>query len=70
VKRVDIYYDGSQYSLADRSPDDVKAEIDAGIASGKPYWLKVNLGLGTLREAELLITGATPVVVVGRPAEE
>jgi hypothetical protein len=59
MKRIDIVYDGIEYSLGDRDPDQLRAEINDAIRSGEPYWLTVNRGEGKPQKVTLLITAAT-----------
>jgi hypothetical protein len=56
MKRVDIKYDGTEYSIGNRDAEDVRAEIDAKLASPEAGWLAVNSGEGRLQPAQLLIT--------------
>jgi hypothetical protein len=65
VKRVDVIYGGIRYSIPNREPDDLKAEIADALTAGAPYWLAVNHGEGTLHEAELLITPGVDLSVMG-----
>ncbi|NQX37142.1 hypothetical protein [Herbiconiux sp. VKM Ac-2851] len=65
MKRVDIKYDGAEYSIGQRDIDDVQAEIDAGLASREPTWLSVNSGEGRLRTARLLITPGVSFSLIG-----
>lgn len=65
MKRVDIRYDGTDYSIGRRHIDDVQAEIDAGLASVEATWLSVNVGEGRLRKARLLITPGVSISLIG-----
>ena len=56
MKRINVVYDGAEYSLADREIDDVRAEIADALASDEPHFLVANFGAGSMRRAELLIT--------------
>jgi hypothetical protein len=56
MKRVHIKYDGTEYSIGNRDAQDVRAEIDAKLASPETGWLAVNFGEGRLQPAQLLIT--------------
>lgn len=63
MNRITIRYGDRDYSIADRSLDDVQNEITAIIESGRPGWLNVNYGEGRPTPAALLITGGTGVMV-------
>jgi hypothetical protein len=56
MKRINIVYGGTMYSVPDRELADLHAEIAAGMKSDEPSWLTVNEGEGTPRVALLLIT--------------
>jgi hypothetical protein len=72
MKRVDIKYDGGEYSIGGRHIDDVQAEIDAGLTSAQPAWLTVNYGEGRIQIARLLITpgAAFSMIGINEPDEE
>lgn len=55
MKRIDIVYGGKPYSLGGRSIESIQEEIGAAIATGVPYWIKVNSGEGRYEDAYLLI---------------
>jgi hypothetical protein len=65
VKRVNIRYDGADYSIGGRDIDDVQAEIDAGLAGGETAWLTVNSGEGRFQSARLLIAPGVHVTLIG-----
>lgn len=69
MKRIDLFYGGLRYTIADREPADLKLEIADALTSGTPYWLAVNHGEGTLHEAELLITPGVDLAVMGLDPE-
>lgn len=52
--RTTIHYDGEEYIVAQHASD-LKAEIEAILATGAPGWLRVNHGRGQLKTADLLI---------------
>jgi hypothetical protein len=64
VKRININYGGEHYTLADADPELIKAEITEALVSGKPFWLRVNHGEGTVRAADLLITAGTAISLI------
>ncbi|WP_150307240.1 hypothetical protein [Planctomonas psychrotolerans] len=61
IKRINIAYDGASYSIGNREYDEVKAEIESFVESGRPHWLRVNHGEGSFREVDLLITPSTSI---------
>jgi hypothetical protein len=65
MKRINIIYGGEQYTIADADPEQVKADIAQAITSGRPFWLRVNHGEGTVRAADLLITSGTAISLMG-----
>lgn len=67
MKRVDIYYGGQHYSVSDREPEDVMAEIAAGVASETPVWMTFNIGEGTVRPASVLLSPGVHIAVVPQP---
>jgi hypothetical protein len=64
VNRIDIVYDGKPYSLGGRSLESLQGEVGAAIASGFPYWMKVNSGEGRYADAYLLIAPGIPLAMV------
>lgn len=68
MKRIDIYYGGEHYSVGGRRLDDLRAEVEEGLAAG-PYWLAVNDGEGEMRAAYLLLTPGVPLAVIPIPDE-
>lgn len=68
MKRIDIRYGGEHYSVGGRDPDELRAEIAAGLESGMA-WLEVNDGEGAPRTAYLILTPGTPIAVIPIPDE-
>ncbi|MCS5714917.1 hypothetical protein NVV95_10170 [Herbiconiux sp. CPCC 205716] len=60
MKRIDIIYDGRDYSVADQQVGELQARISAA-QQGGPDWLEVNFGEGQVREARLLIGPGIPI---------
>lgn len=69
MKRIDIYYGGDHFSVGGRRLDDMKREIESGLAGGA-HWLEVNDGEGMKRTAFLLITPGVPLAIVPVPGED
>ncbi|TFC96196.1 MULTISPECIES: hypothetical protein [Cryobacterium] len=64
MKRVDIVYGGGQYSLGGRTLESIQNEVETALASGKPYWLRVNSGGGVFEDAYLLIVPGIPFAIL------
>jgi len=56
VKRVEILYGGTPYSLHDTTAADVRASIEQALDGSASPWLTVNQGEGQPRETSILIT--------------
>ncbi|MET1051432.1 MAG: hypothetical protein ABWX65_02220 [Mycetocola sp.] len=64
MKRLEIIYGGSKYTIPNRELADVQNEITDAIANGGQHWLEVNSGEGILEPAHLLIGSGVPIVVI------
>jgi hypothetical protein len=69
MKRIDIYYGGEHYSVGGRRFDELRAEVEAGLATGL-YWLEVNDGEGEMRAAHLLLTPGVALALIPIPDEQ
>lgn len=69
MKRIDIMYGGHQYSIGGRDLQDLKREIEEGIAANESRWLIVNDGEGHLRPAHLLLDRGIDISVIPIPDE-
>ena len=67
MNRIQISYGGRDYTIGNRSAEDVEAEIAAGIDSGEATWLDVNYGAGQPTPCRLLLTPGVPIAVVAFP---
>ena len=56
MKRVEILYGGTPYSLHDTTAADVRASIERALDGSASRWLTVNQGEGQPRETSILIT--------------
>lgn len=65
MKRIDVHYQDTRYSIGGRELADVQAEIVSYASTGG--WLLVNDGEGERRDALLWITSATPIALVPIP---
>jgi hypothetical protein len=63
VKRIDVLYGGSHYSIGGEDYDVIKAAITAA-ANGDPTWITINHGEGRPQPAELLIGPGIPVALL------
>lgn len=64
MKRIELHYGGSRYTIPNRDLGDVQKEITEAMSSGTPHWLQANSGEGILEPAYLLITAGIPIAVV------
>jgi len=64
VNRIDIVYGGRPYSLGGRTVTSIQEELATALASGRPYWLRVNSGEGRIEDAYLLICPGIPIALV------
>jgi hypothetical protein len=62
--RVFLAYEGRDYTLADRTADEVCEEIERKLASGAPAWLTVSTGEGRFQEARLLLQPGVSIAVI------
>ena len=69
MKRVNILYDGFQYSVGQADLDAVKAAIEEAYATGTARWITVNFGEGRPQPADLLVGPGIPISVVPIPAD-
>jgi hypothetical protein len=56
VKRVEITYGGSRYSLSDTTAEAVRTDVERALDGEASRWLVVNQGEGEPRETTILIT--------------
>ena len=63
MKRIDVEYGGSHYSIGGRDLDDVQAEIAAAMNADGVAWLQVNSGEGRARPAYLAISRGSAIAL-------
>ncbi len=63
MMRTTILYDGSEYVVA-ASAQDVRADLDEILATGKPGWYIANHGRGKLQQAEILVSAGIPISLI------
>jgi hypothetical protein len=64
VRRLQIHYGGRDYTVADRTREQVEAEIVAAVESGRPTWLEVAWGEGTPLPCRLLLVPGVAISVL------
>jgi hypothetical protein len=69
MKRIDIRYGDTLYTIGNTDLDELKARLLAVATGDTSFWLQVNEGEGGFRPTELLITAHTPIAVSGIDAE-
>jgi hypothetical protein len=70
VKRVNIMYDGAQYSVGLADVEAIKATIEEAHATGSPRWITVNYGEGRPQPADLLVGPGIPVAIIPIPSDD
>jgi hypothetical protein len=70
MKRVQVLYDGLQYSIGQEDVDRLKASIEEAVTTGQPRWVQVNQGEGSPRDAELFIGPSPSIGLIMYPSEE
>jgi hypothetical protein len=70
VKRIDIYYDGVLHTLPDADLEAVKAQVLNAVTKNEPFWLEVNIGEGSYRRVDLLISPAATITLTGITGNE
>ena len=67
MKRIDVFYGGSHYSVGRRELAPLQAEIAALATEGG--WLLVNDGEGARRDSYLWVTPGVPIALIPLPDE-
>ena len=70
MKRVNILYDGAQYSVGQADVDAIKQAIEEAHAAGTARWIRVNFGEGRPQPADLLIGPGIPVSIIPIPSDD
>lgn len=68
MNRILVIYGGRDYTVGNRSLEEVQDEITRGLESGGPTWLDVNFGEGKPLPCRLLLTPGVTISVVGFPS--
>ncbi|MBF4460951.1 MULTISPECIES: hypothetical protein [unclassified Rathayibacter] len=56
MKRVEIIYGGTPYSLTETTAAEVRADVERALGGSSSCWLTVNQGEGEPRATSILIT--------------
>lgn len=67
---VRIHLSGREYVVVNLTVDELRAQIDEGLASGAPYWLSAKFGEGRPSDAMLLITAGVELALVAEEAPD
>ena len=67
MNRIGITYGGRDYSIGNRSLEDVQDEIATAIDSGRSAWIDVSYGAGRPTPCRLLLTPGVAISVVEFP---
>jgi hypothetical protein len=70
MKRVEIGYQGSSYTLPDTTAQHVRRTIEHGLAEGRPFWLRVNFGEGKPQPVDLLLGTGVGITVADLNVDE
>ncbi|AND17741.1 hypothetical protein [Rathayibacter tritici] len=70
MKRIDVIYDGTAYTVTNRSLAEFRAEVDAALAAATPQWVIVNAGEGRANTALILITPYTPLSIITNDVDD
>jgi hypothetical protein len=69
VKRIGIIYGGREFSIGEESFEQMKAEIEEAMQSGRSAWITVNHGEGRPQPADLLVGPGIPIALLPIPDE-
>jgi len=64
VTRTLIVYDGVEYTVANRTMEEMRDVIETGLSGGAFTWLEVNRGEGRATPSLLLVSSATQIALV------
>jgi len=70
MRRVDITYGGTTYSLPRTTVDEVRRTIEDAIAAPGPQWMTVNFGEGKPQPVDILISSNVPITLAQISTEE
>jgi hypothetical protein len=64
MTRLDILYNGTPYTVGDRSAAEFQADVNAALAADTPQWLRVNHGEGRANSALILVTPYSSLTII------
>ena len=70
MRRVDITYGGTMYSLPRTTVDEVRRTIEDAIAATGPQWMTVNFGEGKPQPVDILISPNVPIALAQISTED
>ncbi|WP_400995819.1 hypothetical protein [Agromyces sp. GXQ0307] len=70
MKRVNILYDGLQYSVGEADVEAIRSAIERAYESGTADWITVNFGEGRPQPAQLLVGPGIPISIVPIPPDD
>jgi len=70
MRRVDITYGGTTYSLPRTTVDEVKRTIEDAFAATGPQWMTVNFGEGKPQPVDILISSNVPITLAQISTED
>ena len=69
MKRIGIIYAGREFSVGEESFEQMKADIEEAMHSGRSVWITVNHGEGRPQPTELLVGPGIPIAIMPIPDE-
>lgn len=69
MKRIGIIYAGREFSVGEESFEQMKADIEEAMRTGRSIWIIVNHGEGRPQPAELLVGPGIPIALLPVPDE-
>ncbi|MEI5584461.1 MULTISPECIES: hypothetical protein [unclassified Agromyces] len=70
MKRVNIMYDGLQYSVGQADVEAIKQAIEEAFTTGTARWITVNFGEGRPQPADLLVGPGIAVSIIPIPSDD
>jgi hypothetical protein len=69
MKRIGIIYAGREFSVGEENFEQMKADIEEAMRSGRSVWITVNHGEGRPQPTELLVGPGIPIALLPIPDE-
>ncbi|AZZ49884.1 hypothetical protein C5C31_09340 [Rathayibacter rathayi] len=70
MKRIDLIYNGTAYTVANRSLAEFRTEVDTALAAPTPQWITVNYGEGRVNSALILVTPYTALTIITNDVDD